>query len=170
MERVRDRDIAAFELIYDGYHRLVFGIALKMLGEQSEAEDLTQHVFLKIWRTPESFRTGYFGAWLARVTRNSALDIIRSRKARDSGTLAVDLAIDASVDDQIISRINGERIRAALALLPEDQRTSIELGFYGGITHEEIARRTATPLGTVKTRIRSGLRKLREHLHDAVTL
>jgi RNA polymerase sigma-70 factor (ECF subfamily) len=168
MERVRDRDVAAFEIIYDGYHRLVHGIALKMLQDAMAAEDLTQAVFLKLWSSPEAFEAGNFGAWIARVARNRALDTLRSRALRVEADMPVDVPLDGSLDDTVFARIDAERVRAALAALPDEQRSPIELGFFGGVTHEEIARRTATPLGTVKTRIRAGLRKLRTQLETSV--
>jgi RNA polymerase sigma-70 factor (ECF subfamily) len=102
------------------------------------------------------------------VARNRALDTLRSRALRSEGEMPTDLAIDGALDDAVLARIDGERVRLALATLPEEQRAPIELGFFGGVTHEEIARRTATPLGTVKTRIRSGLRKLRTALETSV--
>ncbi len=169
MDRVRERDIAAFEMLYDGYHRLVYGIALKMLQDAMGAEDLTQAVFLKVWSMPEAFKGGNFGAWIARVTRNRAVDSLRSKAVRGEDHVAVDLPIDDVVDELVLSKIDAESVRAALATLSDEQRRPIELGFFGGITHEEIARRTATPLGTVKTRIRAGLRKLRTQLDSSVT-
>jgi RNA polymerase sigma-70 factor (ECF subfamily) len=168
MERVRGRDVAAFEAIYDSYHRLVYGIALKMLQDAMAAEDLTQAVFLKIWSAPESFAGGNFGAWISRVARNRAVDALRSRALRGEGEMPVDVALEDSLHETVFARIDGERVRSALARLPEEQRQPIELGFFGGVTHEEIARRTAIPLGTVKTRIRAGLRKLRSALETSV--
>jgi RNA polymerase sigma-70 factor (ECF subfamily) len=168
MARVRDRDVAAFETIYDAYHRLVYGIAIKMLGEPMSAEDLTQAVFLKIWSAPDTFQGGNFGAWISRVARNRALDVLRSRASRSEGEMPVDVPLEGALDEAVLARLDGERVRTALATLPEEQRAPIELGFFGGVTHEEIARRTATPLGTVKTRIRSGLRKLRSALETSV--
>jgi RNA polymerase sigma-70 factor (ECF subfamily) len=164
MARVRDRDPAAFESLYDGFHRLVYGIAQRMLDDSMAAEDLTQAVFLKLWADPDAFHGGNFGAWIARVARNRALDVIRARSVRPEGEFPIDLGSDDDLDETVLAKIEGERVRAALRALPDEQRAPIELGFFGGITHEEIARRTGTPLGTVKTRIRSGLRKLREAL------
>jgi RNA polymerase sigma-70 factor (ECF subfamily) len=168
MTRVRERDVEAFEVLYDSYHRLVYGIALKMLQDRMAAEDLTQAVFLKVWSAPDAFLGGNFGAWIGRVTRNRALDVLRSRSVRSEAELPTDVALEGALDDTVFARIDGQRVRTALATLPEEQRQPIELGFFGGVTHEEIARRTATPLGTVKTRIRSGLRKLRNTLEASV--
>ena len=169
MERVRARDVAAFEALYDGYHRLVFGIALRVLGDATMAEDCTQSVFLTLWQRPDRFREGAFTAWLARVARNRALDTVRARAARPEGEMpATDVPLDASVDDEVFARLDAARVRDALAALPEEQRSLIEAGFFGGVTHQELAARTGTPLGTVKTRIRTGLRRLRERLGSRV--
>src|SRR5271156_1215272 len=164
MARGRRREVAAFGAICDGYHRLVYGIAFKMLQDGNAAEDVTQAVFLKGWSAPEAFGGGNFGAWLARVTRIRVLDPLRSRAARPEGEMPVDIPLGGSLEEAVFARIDGERVREALASLPDEQRAPIELGFFGGISHEEIARRTVPPLGTVKTRIRSGLRKLRSAL------
>jgi RNA polymerase sigma-70 factor (ECF subfamily) len=168
MARVRERDVAAFEALYEAYHRLVYGIALRMLGDSASAEDLTQSVFLKIWSAPDSFSTGNFGAWISRVTRNRALDGLRSRAVRAENEIPSDVPTEGAIDDIVLARLDGDRVRAALAALPTEQRDLIEMGFFEGVTHEELARRTATPLGTVKTRIRSGLRKLRAALESGV--
>lgn len=166
VRRVADGDRTAFEALYDGYHRLVFGIALKMLGDAAAAEDVTQGVFLKVWQAPRAFVGGNFAAWITRVTRNRSLDLIRGRAHRDGAEIAADLPDDEALDDRVFASLDAERVRRALATLPDVQRQSIELGFFSGLTHEEIARTTATPLGTVKARIRSGLRKLRATLEE----
>jgi len=169
MERVRARDVHAFEQLYDAYHRLVFGIALRIATDAALAEDVTQSIFLKLWSAPEAFREGNFAGWLSRVTRNRTLDALRSRANRPSDEIPVDLPAEAATETQVFARIDAQRVRSALSTLSEEQRTPIELGFFGGITHEEIARRTGIPLGTVKTRIRTGLRRMRETLSEAVS-
>ena len=168
MGRVRERDAAAFEAVYDAFYRLVYGIAIRMLGDTMAAEDLTQAVFLKVWSSPGAFAGGNFNAWIARVTRNRALDVLRSRSSRAEGELPADVPVDGELDETVFAQLDGERVRSALARLPDEQRLPIELGFFGGITHEEIAKRTATPLGTVKTRIRAGLKKLRFELEGSL--
>ena len=170
MARVRQRDSGAFETLYDDYHRLVYGIALRVLGDIAAAEDVTQAVFLKLWSAPGSFVSGNFGAWISRVTRNRALDILRSRSARPEGELPENLPLDDGLEELAFARLDGERVRAALTHLPTEQRELIEMGFFGGVTHDDIARQTGIPLGTVKTRIRSGLRKLRAELEGVVTV
>jgi RNA polymerase sigma-70 factor (ECF subfamily) len=170
MERVRARDADAFEVLYDQYHRLVYGVALRVLGEATAAEDVTQAVFLKIWSSPSLFRDGNFGAWIARVARNRAFDVARTRAVRAENPFPESLPVDDALEDRALSNIDGERVRRALELLPPEQREPIELGFFGGVTHEQIARQTGLPLGTVKTRVRTGLRRLRSVLEDAVTV
>ncbi|MEO6835681.1 MAG: sigma-70 family RNA polymerase sigma factor [Candidatus Tumulicola sp.] len=169
MAQVRERDADAFESLYDMHHRLVYGVALRMLAESSAAEDVTQTVFLKVWNSPELYRGGNFAAWIVRVTRNRALDVLRGRAARNEIELPEGLPEGEAMEETAFARIDAERVRNALAALPAEQREPIELGFFGGITHAEIARRSGTPLGTVKTRIRSGLRKLRTALDETVT-
>jgi RNA polymerase sigma-70 factor (ECF subfamily) len=170
MERVCARDAAAFEVLYDEYHRLVYGLALRVLSDPGAAEDVTQAVFLKIWDSPELFRGGNFGAWIARVARNRAFDVVRSRAVRAEGDVPDSLPVEDALEDTAIANVDAERVRDAIAQLPREQREPIELGFFGGATQQEIARRTGLPLGTVKTRIRMGLRKLRNALEGVVTV
>jgi RNA polymerase sigma-70 factor (ECF subfamily) len=103
------------------------------------------------------------------VARNRALDVLRARGARVETEIPADLPLDGALDDEILAMLDAERVREALAQLPADQRGLIEMGFFGGVTHQEIARRTSTPLGTVKTRIRTGLRTLRQTLGERVS-
>jgi len=170
MRRVRAADADAFELLYDRYHRLVYGVALRVLGDPVGAEDVTQAVFLKIWSDPSLFRGGNFGAWIARVARNRSFDVVRSHAVRARGEFPESLPADDSLEETALAHIEGERVREALAALPAEQREPIELGFFGGVTQEQIALRVGVPLGTVKTRIRSGLRRLRNVLEGAVTV
>ena len=168
MGRVRARDASAFEALYDAYHRLVYGIALRILADISAAEDVTQAVFLKLWSSPDIFQSGNFGAWIARVARNRSLDVLRSKSVRSEGALSESIPDDQRMEERAFANLDGAKVRTALASLPDEQRQPIELGFFEGITHEEIARRTGIPLGTIKTRIRAGLRRLRSLLGDTV--
>jgi RNA polymerase sigma-70 factor (ECF subfamily) len=170
MERVRARDADAFEVLYDEYHRLVYGLALRVLSDAAAAEDVTQAVFLKLWSSPEVFRGGNFAAWIARVARNRAYDVLRARSLHGESEFPESLPADDALEDTALAHVTAERVRAALAELPDDQREPIELGFFGGVTHEQISRQTGLPLGTIKTRIRSGLRRLRNALDGAVTV
>jgi RNA polymerase sigma-70 factor (ECF subfamily) len=168
MERVRARDADAFESLYDRYHALVYGLALRVLADPSAAEDVTQNVFLKIWTAPDAFRSGNLEGWLARVARNRAIDVLRSKKLRSESELSESIPAESTLEQTAMERLDGERARAAMGRLPDEQRSLLELGFFGGMTHDAIARQTGLPLGTVKTRIRSGLRRLRELLHVTV--
>jgi RNA polymerase sigma-70 factor (ECF subfamily) len=168
MERLRTHDVDAFEQLYDGYHRLVFGIGVRMLQDPDMAEDLTQAVFLTLWTAPDAFRGGSFVPWLARLSRNRALDMLRTR-SHGEGEVPPDLPLEGGLDDEVFGRLDEERVRDALAALSLEQRMPIEAGFFGGVTHEEIARRIDVPADTVKTRVRAGLRKLRERLGERVS-
>ena len=170
MERVRSRDSGAFEVLYDRYHRLVYGVALRVLGEPGSAEDVTQAIFMKLWTDPKSFTAGNFNAWIVRVARNRALDALRSRSARQHDELPEAMPAQDAIEDTALAEFDAQAVRGALAQLPEEQRRLIELGFFGGVTHHEIARTTGIPLGTVKTRIRSGLRRLRTALDGVVSV
>ena len=162
VERVRARDPQAFEAIYDRFSRLVYGVALRVLGDQAAAEDVTQAVFLKLWNAPDAYREGNLTAWLVRVTRNRALDVVRARAAHPQVELSEALPEKTdALEDAVFARLDGAAVRRALAQLSWNERSLIELGFFAGLTHQELARRTGTPLGTVKTRIRAALRKLR---------
>lgn len=169
MERVRARDVDAFEQLYDGYHRLVFGIALRITKDATLAEDVTQSIFLKLWSAPETFRDGNFPGWLSRVARNRTLDAVRSNANRPTDEIPVDLPAENTTDTTVFARIDAQRVRGALSTLNDELRMPIEMGFFAGITHEEIARRTGIPLGTIKTRIRTGLRRMRDTLEEAVS-
>lgn len=170
MERVRGRDTGAFEALYDTYNRLVYGIALRVLGEAGAAEDVTQAIFMKLWTDPGSFTAGNFNAWIVRVARNRALDAVRARGVRSHDDLPEILPAEDALEDTALADIDARAVRGALAQLPEEQRVLIEMGFFGGVTHHEIAQRTGVPLGTVKTRIRSGLRRLRTALDGVVNV
>ncbi len=169
MTRVRARDTDAFEALYDAHHRLVYGLAARMLGDVSGAEDVTQAVFLKVWLAPDRFHGGNFPAWIARITRNRALDVLRTRSTREC-ELPFAMSEDVPLEETAFANLDADIVRRAVAALPQEQREPIELGFFSGITYEEISRRSGVPLGTVKTRIRMGLRKLRSLLEGAVTV
>jgi RNA polymerase sigma-70 factor (ECF subfamily) len=169
MARIRSRDAEAFEALYDAYHRLVYGVAFRMLGDTAGAEDVTQGVFLKIWSAPELFVAGNLAGWIVRMTRNRALDVLRSR-AHTLAEMPDDRPDTEMLEPLAFAHLDAAAVRAALAQLPAEQRVPIEMGFFAGVTHAEIARRTGVPLGTTKTRIRAGLRRLRETLEGSVTV
>src|SRR5262249_6336104 len=157
--------------LYDRHARQIYSLALRILQDQSEAEDIVQEVFSQAWRQATRYdrSRGNVAAWLLTLARSRAIDRLRSRRARPDhsaeGGVLLDLADQAApADVQLLSAEQVARVRAALEALPLLQRVAIELAYYEGLTHSEIAARLEQPLGTVKTRIRMGLHKLRESL------
>ena len=161
---LHDRSTESFEELYERYHRLVYGISELMLGDGTSAEDIVQSVFLSVWMAPQSFRGGSFRAWLTCVTKNRALDLLRSRKAYRETVFPGELALEYRFEYDVHTQLEWTRVRTAVAELPCHQRSLIELGIFGDRSHGEMAELTGLPLGTVKTRIRAGLKKLRQAL------
>ena len=165
------RDADAVARLYDRHVARLLGVAYRILGETGEAEEVVQEVFLYAWRAASSYDPfrGSVLAWLVVATRSRAIDRIRTRRSavpsdeRGRDPLAGLPAAD-DVEETTASRQWEKVCRGAVAELPEEQRRALELAFFEGLTHPEIAARTATPLGTVKTRIRLGLMKLRERV------
>ena len=116
MVRVCDRDVAAFEAIYDSYQWLVYSVALKMLGDLIAAEDVAQTVFLKLWDRPDAFRGGNFCGWLARLTRNCSIDVLRRRAARPEGEMPRDVAMDFNLEVDVLAKLEFERVQVAFEL------------------------------------------------------
>lgn len=174
MAAMASGQVYALERLYDRYASLVFSVSVRILRDAQLAEDVTQEVFLRLWRQPASFdpTRGRFISWLMSVTRNRSLDeqrrISRRIRVEDRDEDATgELAGHDRLDDPEIALELGEQraaVRAAMTRLPPAQREVIELAYFGGLTQMEIAERTGDPLGTVKTRIRLGMRKLRESL------
>ena len=173
------RDIEAFEALYNRYGTLAYSTALRVAGDVHLAEDITQEVFLRVWRHPDRYvaQRGRFAPWLLSVTRNEAIDQLRSRGRRRRREVVVekpeqDLVADDGRDPDLMAELADERyrIRRALANLPLEQRRTIEMAYFGGYTQQEIAVLQGEPLGTVKTRIRLGMRKLRVLLMPEVQM
>jgi RNA polymerase sigma-70 factor (ECF subfamily) len=165
------RDADAIARLYDRHSARLLGVAYRILGETGEAEEVVQEVFLYAWRAASSYDPfrGSVLAWLIVATRSRAIDRIRTRKVAvssdETGREPLgDLRAGDDVEQGAASRQWEAVCRAAVAELPADQRRALELAFFEGLTHQEIAAKTATPLGTVKTRIRLGLMKLRERV------
>jgi RNA polymerase sigma-70 factor (ECF subfamily) len=158
--------------LYDRHGRAVFSLAFRITGDRGEAEDVCQDVFTQAWSTAVRYdaRRGAVAAWLLIMTRTRAIYLLRRRRSRpqpiDAGDAAARLGAipDASpdVDLQVASAEEARLVKTALADLPEDQRDALTLAYFEGLSHAEIADRTGTPLGTIKTRIRTGLLKLRD--------
>lgn len=166
MARLRSGDDAALGELYDRYSGPAFALALRMLGERGVAEDVVQEAFLSVWRRASTFDTerGSVRAWLLSIVRNAAIDRTRGRNRQRQGDVALDdVAYRLAADDvwsEVAQRLERERVRAALRELPAEQRETLELAYFGGMTQAEIAARTGEPLGTVKSRARLGLRRL----------
>lgn len=169
VERLAAGDQAALGDLYDRHGRSVYALACRIVTDRTDAEDVVQEVFAQAWQQVSRYdpaRATVIG-WLLMMTRTRAVDRIRARKARPAGTdtLVPDLADpSAGQEAEAISSEAAARLGAALRELPEAQRATIELAYYEGLTQADIAERLREPLGTVKTRMRSALQKLRAAL------
>ncbi|MFN2527280.1 MAG: RNA polymerase sigma factor [Candidatus Baltobacteraceae bacterium] len=167
MEQLAAQDGAAFEHCYGEYRTVVYEGALRMVGNHDEAEDIAQQVFMRVWSKPSAFRGGNFAAWLTTVTHNLCIDHLRRRRPILMGDAAADVFLSrrgsgATVEDEVIREMTASSIRDAMRFLKPHELTVILASFMADQTHHQIARAAALPLGTVKTRIRSGLRRLRQ--------
>lgn len=175
MARVRQRDTEALRALYDRHSSMVHGLGLRILREPTEAEDLVQDVFLHLWRRAELFDgdRGQFVGWLVSLTRNRAIDRLRARRTRERKGEEYEAEVAAAPaprgadpnETAYVTELRDAVVRA-LSDLPEPQRTALELAYFGGLSHSEIAERLAAPLGTVKARIRQGMMRLRDLLGD----
>jgi RNA polymerase sigma-70 factor, ECF subfamily len=170
------RDVKALEALYDRYGDYVYSVSLRVVGDVQLAEDIAQEVFLRLWRRPDLFDAarGRFVTWLLSIARNRAIDERRSRGRRfrhetPPGVASEELLASVpAADPGDTAVMSDDRIvvQRALSSLPPEQRLAIELAYFGGYTQQEIAYGLHQPLGTVKTRIRLGLQKLRAVLID----
>jgi RNA polymerase sigma-70 factor (ECF subfamily) len=160
---VQKGDEQAMASLFDRYSKLVYSVALRVLRDPSAAEDVLQEVFMQIWRNPDSFTAarGSLGGWLAIVSRNRSIDTLR-RKRPSVDVDDVPLASSFNLADEAERNSLMERARGVIHQLPAEQRKTLEMAFFDGLTHSEIAEMTGDPLGTVKTRIRSALLTLRK--------
>ena len=158
-------DQQAMGRLYNLYSSLVYSVALRVLGDTGAAEDILQEVFIQLWRNPTAFNSsrGSLPAWLAVITRNRAIDFLRKRRP-ESGSTEVVISIEPDLASDTERSHAIEKIRDALSGMPDVQRTALEMAFFQGLTHMEIAEKTGDPLGTIKTRIRTGLIALRQAL------
>lgn len=161
----------ALDQLYERYHAVVYHLALKILGSRENAEEVVFEVFWQVWREAERYdaRRGSVGAWLATVARSRAIDAVRARRGNplaeeDSTERLIATDPSGNPEEQTTLAQRAALVRSALEDLSTDQRAALELSFFSGLSHMEIAERLNEPLGTVKTRIRMALLKLRERL------
>ena len=160
---VKSGDQHAMAELYDRYSSIVYAVALRVLGDTMAAEDVLQEVFLQLWRNPSAFDAarGSLAAWLAVITRNRAIDLLRKRKPMtDIEDVIVSVTPDLANEAER-SRA-AEKVRGVLGGMPSAQRSALEMAYFQGLSHSEIASKTGEPLGTIKTRIRAGLMTLRK--------
>ena len=161
--RVCSGDEGAMSLLYDLYSRVVYAVAFRVLSDTSAAEDVLQDVFMQMWRNPQAFKAsrGRLAAWLAVIARNRAIDQLRKKRPEAEAAETV-IAVDPDLENTAVRNQSIEKVRTVLAGMPAEQRAALEMAFFEGLTHVEIAGKTGQPLGTIKTRIRSGLSAVRK--------
>lgn len=163
LSAIRSGDEGAMAQLYDRYSSVVYAVALRVLADTAAAEDVLQEVFMQLWRTPGSFDAsrGSLGPWLAVIARNRAIDVLRKRRPEsDIDDVVVSVEPDMAGDAERARAM--EKVRGALGAMPSPQRSALEMAYFEGLTHTEIAAKTGEPLGTIKTRIRTGLLALRK--------
>jgi len=163
--RIRAGDEQAVAALYDCYSGIVYSVALRVLSDSAAAEDVLQEVFLQLWRKPDAFDAsrGALGPWLAVIARHRAIDRLRKRQPETDIEDTV-LFVDGDLEEEVARAEAAGKVRSALTAIPPEQRALVELAFFQGLSHSEIAERTGQPLGTVKTRIRSALLAIRKAL------
>jgi RNA polymerase sigma-70 factor (ECF subfamily) len=182
LQRIAARDEAALGALYDRHSALAYGVILRILRDPADADDVLQETFVRVWSRAETYdaHLGSPAAWLTRIARNRAIDRLRARRVRRH--ISVDPGLTADGDpaplpepeDHVTPEVvvqdaaTSGALRAALQLLPAVQRQLIEAAFFEGYTHHELSARFGVPLGTVKTRIRTGLIAMRGRLEHAV--
>ncbi|MCC6177704.1 MAG: sigma-70 family RNA polymerase sigma factor [Chloroflexi bacterium] len=172
-EGFADRNVRALEIAYDRHARAVFALAVKLLGDPEAAEEIVQETFLKLWHRPETYvpMRGRLVTWLLGVAHHRSVDRLRRRRLEQRhGTDA--RLVETGVDhhdplDDVLSTLRGEAVARALATLPTAQRLAVELAYLKGMTQVEIAEHLGEPLGTIKTRLRLAMQKLRGSLELA---
>lgn len=163
LARIARGDDDAFAMLYDRFSTAVYSLALRMLGDRPAAEETTQEVFLGIWRGAGEFDPlrGSARSWLLAQAHHKSVDALRRSRLRVTDPLPETMPVASDLEGAALRGIEGGQVRQALANLSFEQRESIVLAYYGGYTQQEISGRLRVPLGTVKTRIRDGMQRLR---------
>ena len=173
LHSIARRDEAALRSLYDRYRLILFGLLVRILGSREEAEDILQEVFIQVWRRAADFDElrGKPFTWLVTLARSRAIDRLRLLGARDRVAVAAAREAPEEASDAALDALRSEQrqiVAEALAELPEEQRRALVLAYFDGLTQSEIAAQLGSPLGTVKTRIRSGMIKLRRLLEGKI--
>ena len=165
--RIHAGDEQAMAVVYDLYSGVVYSVAFRVLQNATSAEDVLQDVFLQLWRNPRAFDSarGQLAPWLAAIARNRSIDMLRKRKPEDDISDYI-VASGPQHDETVNSELVISKARSTIDRMPPEQKQLLELAYFEGLTHSEIAARTGEPLGTVKTRIRSGLMLLRKQFES----
>ncbi|MDP9018808.1 MAG: RNA polymerase sigma factor [Candidatus Eremiobacteraeota bacterium] len=166
MEQSIGSDAASFEACYCAHQKTVHSVALRMVGNRFEADDVTQQVFLRVWSNPGAFRGGNVAAWLTRIAHNLSVDVLRRRRETPLGDASPDaysrtIGRTEGFEDKVARDAADNCVRNALQMLKPSERHLIIAAFIDEQTHAQIAQAATLPLGTVKTRIRTGLQRLR---------
>jgi RNA polymerase sigma factor (sigma-70 family) len=160
---------SALAELYDRYGRPAYGLALRVLRDESLAEDAVQDAFLTVWNSAQRFvpERGKASTWILTLVHRRAVDVVRREQRRRADSLdAAQEPAAGEVDEEAWLRLQRERVQAALRRLPDPQREALELAYYGGFTQSELADRLGQPIGTIKSRMFNGLARLRELLGD----
>jgi RNA polymerase sigma-70 factor, ECF subfamily len=181
LQRIAARDETALASLYDRHSSLAYGIVLRILRNPSDADEVLQETFVRIWTRALTYdsRLGSPAAWLTRIARNRAIDRLRTRQVRQHISVAPDVTHDGdsrlpepehhnTPEVVVQDAATAHALRSAMAVLPDTQRALIEAAFFDGYSHQELAARFGVPLGTVKTRIRTGLTTMRGRLEQLV--
>ncbi len=177
ISRIAEGDSEALGELFDRYSRLVFSLALKMVGDQAAAEEITQEVFFRVWKKADTYQPeqAKVSTWLTSIARYRSIDLLRRRGVRpESNSISwpnlssnlVPSTDGRGPEDYAVRSLQGARVRAAIAQLPLEQQQALALAYFQGYTHSQISEALQTPLGTVKTRIRLGMQKLRQLLEE----
>jgi len=170
LQKIAAGDRQALAELYDRYERMVYGLAWRLMQDAQLAEEIVQDVFTRVWQKGQSYDPdqGKFSTWLLQVTRNRALDVLKSRKRRQQETLQDDaqwrdVRDEApTTEDAVLVNLQRQEIRDALETLHEDQQAVIRWMYFQGLTQQEVSERYKIPLGTVKSRVRLALNRLKQ--------
>lgn len=171
LTQIADGKQDALSKLYDRYQGLMYGMATRITGDSALAQDVVQEAFLGIWRNAARYTSSRASprTWILSITHHRAVDVLRRRRPTtgipDSETIQPSALVGPDVWPEVSARLDADTVRSALAVLPDGQRQAIELAYFGGLTQQEIAVRTAAPLGTVKSRVRLGLLQMRRTLN-----